>query len=492
MPKPNPGESKKDYISRFMGSEEARADFPDEKQRLAVAYSMFEKRNAGPLPYGQEHPWPKSYKCSFIEPGVVFYQDLGLCKLCGDKFECVGDDGQISCETTGETVLVKQDALARMAQSFVGKPVINVEHEDVQPSTIADGEADGIVTRVWLDEKSGWWMCEFLVWDPSTQKNCESPAFSVSCAYEPTDVDESGGEYHNIPYAEEIRDGDYTHLAIVTNPRYEGARILVNSKGGSMSWKFWEKGARKNAAPIDPKTEMVDVEGKKVPLQNLYDALEEPKPKFNDDTVLETPKGEKTLGELKKNYLNRMKQNAEGEKIKADAPADSGAGSHVEGGKDAFKHGECEHCQHPAFNAADGGEKLPDMRRENDQAEDAAKKLDEETQAKRALELEQKKNADDAAARDKMDQAEATAKKNADDEKAKADEKKNAEDKAKEEMKQAEDKAREKELIEKRNAGKRSFEALKNARESGSDGAKIMPVSVDERLAAGRKKYGSA
>ena len=66
-----------------------------------------------------------------------------------------------------------------------------------------------------------------------------------------------------------------------------------------MSWKFWEKGARKNAAPIDPKTELVDVDGKQVPLQNLYDSLEEEKPKYNDDTVLETPKGEKTLAELK-------------------------------------------------------------------------------------------------------------------------------------------------------------------------------------------------
>lgn len=46
MPRPNPGESEQAYIGRFMASAEAQKDFPDEKQRAAVAYSMFkEKKN---------------------------------------------------------------------------------------------------------------------------------------------------------------------------------------------------------------------------------------------------------------------------------------------------------------------------------------------------------------------------------------------------------------------------------------------------------------
>lgn len=46
MPRPNPGESEQAYVSRFMASAEAQKDFPDEKQRAAVAYSMFkEKKN---------------------------------------------------------------------------------------------------------------------------------------------------------------------------------------------------------------------------------------------------------------------------------------------------------------------------------------------------------------------------------------------------------------------------------------------------------------
>lgn len=479
MPTPRAGESKKDYISRFMESGEARSDFPDEKQRLAVAYSMYEKRNAADM-YGRqapEHPWPKKYSCSFIEPGVVFYQDLGHCKLCGADAECVQGE---ECEPSGATVLVQQEALARMAQSFVGKPVINRVHEDVTPSTVADGEADGIVTRVWLDDKSGWWMAEFLVWDVATQQNCESPAYSVSCAYEPTDVDSQGGEYHNIPYSEDILNGEYTHLAIVTNPRYERARIFVNSngKGGSMSWKFWEKGGRKNASPLDPLKTKVNVDGADVALQDLYEAAkDDEKPMLNDDTIMEVDGKEKTLGELKQAYRNKMKKNADAEAEKP-CPTCGEKKNLGKAGEKTVPGAEGAEAGHSEHREKAGEEKpLPDMRRSNsednpDKALGAAEARKGEPLNEEPLKLEQeKKNAEEKAARDEKDEAEATAKKNADD-KAKADADKAA--------------------LEKRNAGRRSFEALKNAREERlGDAVKISPVSIDDRLAKGKSKYGS-
>ncbi len=43
MPKPNPGESEADYVARYMSSAEAKKKFPDEKQRLAVAYSEYRR-----------------------------------------------------------------------------------------------------------------------------------------------------------------------------------------------------------------------------------------------------------------------------------------------------------------------------------------------------------------------------------------------------------------------------------------------------------------
>ena len=469
MPKPRDGENKKSYISRFMGSPEAVADFPDEKQRLAVAYSMFEKRNASfSLTQPKEIPWPRKYEANYIEPGVVAYQDLGPCKTCGNAFSC-GNEGD-ACQPEGATVLVKQEALERMSKSFIGKPVIDVEHEDVTPSTVLDGEADGIVTGVRLDPKTGWWYCDFLVWNPVTQQHCEDGVYSVSCAYNPTKTSEQAGEWHNVPYAEEILDGELTHLAIVKNPRYEGARItLVNSKGGSM-WKWFKKGERKNAASLDPLKTKVNVDGQDVALKDLYEAAKEEVPMLNDDTILEVEGKEKTLGELKQAYRNKMKQNADkacptcgAEKVNAEPKEDT--------------PGE----QHP----------LPDLRTPKNEGEsaEAVKKNTEEAEAKKAL--EEKKNADEAVKKEEE-------KKNAADAEAKtaeakaAEEKKNAEKKADEELKAAADKA-EKELANsKREAGRRAFADLRNARsEHVGEMSKINPVSIDDRLARGKNKYGS-
>ena len=485
MPYPQKGQTKEQYIKEFMESGEARSDFPDEKQRLAVAYSLWEKRNARENAltvgsYGRaEDIWPMEFETNFIEKGVVHYQDLGACKVCGTAGTC----GEGKCEPTGEMVLVDNDALAKMAKSFIGKPVIDEAHRDVTPDTIAKGEADGIVTRVWLDGESGWWKARFIVWDPETQKHCKSPAYSVSCAYNPTDVDSSGGTYHNIDFQQKILDGEYTHLAVVTNPRYEGARIqLVNSKdskGGSiMKWKFWDKGAvRRNASDLDPEKTMVNVEGKEMSLKNLFDEVamkekENEMKELGDDTVLEHEGKEMTLGELKQAYRNKMK-NAE-DALKC--PSCNGSGKktaeNADAGADAG-HRDMKEVEAKTNAEQDSPVKkpLPDMRDpkqnggardEKDQAEAAAKAAEKAAQEKRAMELQQ-----EADARDKKDEAEAAA------------------------MKNAEAEAEKKKEEEKRNSARASFLALKNAaaeRAGAPAGATV--VSMDERLARGKAKYG--
>lgn len=45
MPKPKSNESRNDFISRFMSSKEARKDYPDRQQRIAVAISIWNKRH---------------------------------------------------------------------------------------------------------------------------------------------------------------------------------------------------------------------------------------------------------------------------------------------------------------------------------------------------------------------------------------------------------------------------------------------------------------
>lgn len=44
MPDPKKGEPLNEFVSRYMGSKEARKSFPKQSQRAAVAYSEFKRK----------------------------------------------------------------------------------------------------------------------------------------------------------------------------------------------------------------------------------------------------------------------------------------------------------------------------------------------------------------------------------------------------------------------------------------------------------------
>lgn len=389
----------------------ALADLFDPAVRKVVASKMTaaaELKNAT-----GEAGWPKVYKCRFIEPGLAHYEDI---------------DGQ----GAEETILVQMPALDKMAPTFPGKPVINLIHKDVTPGTVAAGQAEGVVSRVWKED--GWWWCEFVVWDDLAQRNCESGAYSVSCAYEPDPNIGGPGKHHNVDYQSEVLDGQYTHLAIVANPRYEGAKIYVNSKGGVMAkglFSFFTGKEKKNAVDIgDPSQHAVDVDGAQVSLNDLLAAAPAPAPQapvINDDTVVEKDGKSFTIGELKDAYRNKMK-----------AANEAGA--------------------------AAAAAKKADEERQNAEKAAADKAAAEKAEA-------EKKNAEEAG--------KAAA------EKAKAEEEKERQNALNAEKAEAE-KAR---LA----AGRLSFAALQNAARLREGGAQT-PVLVTkaDRIAAGQKKYGSS
>jgi len=45
IPTPNKGETKEEFISRFMSNEFIKKEYPDNKQRLAIAYYQWKKYN---------------------------------------------------------------------------------------------------------------------------------------------------------------------------------------------------------------------------------------------------------------------------------------------------------------------------------------------------------------------------------------------------------------------------------------------------------------
>ena len=216
---------------------------------------------------------PKSYKTRFIEPGIMSYEDK--------------EQG---------VVLVSKETLDRMAASFRNKPVIFIPemHDNSDEKTafnfddLSANPASGIITGIpyWGDD--GWQWVEMSVWDEAAQEALDS-GYSVSCAYD-ADEDDTGGIWHEIPYTSEVTDGKYMHMAIVPKPRYEGSRVLANSKGDALN--IFKK---KNAAPPEPEKKAVPLAGKETPAEEKAELM-------NDDTMVDVNGTPVPLHELVSNY----------------------------------------------------------------------------------------------------------------------------------------------------------------------------------------------
>ncbi len=45
LPKPKPDEDEQEFVNRFMSNETAKKEFPEKKQRLAVAYNKYNEED---------------------------------------------------------------------------------------------------------------------------------------------------------------------------------------------------------------------------------------------------------------------------------------------------------------------------------------------------------------------------------------------------------------------------------------------------------------
>lgn len=222
---------------------------------------------------------PIRYRAYYIEAGLADYSAEGI-----------------------GVVLVQKPALDKMMSTFVGMPVVNFVHTDKEPEELfnmtseeKDEIADGVVAATGYDDDSGWYWADMMIWDEETIENIES-GFSVSCAYDVTEVDTTGGTDHNVAYDEEVLDGSYLHMAIVPNPRYEKAWIIKNSKSEEeeiVKVKFFKKKTEpkkvvKNATPPEEeKTEEVEIDnaegyvenedGEQIPIAELVNMYKEKK-----------------------------------------------------------------------------------------------------------------------------------------------------------------------------------------------------------------------
>lgn len=124
----------------------------------------------------------------------------------------------------GEDILfISNDTLKKMNASFAGKPVY-INHRDVPLSQMKENAAGYVVESFYLPEDGKQWLKMIITDDEAFRVISEGCA--VSNAYNVKEFGQ-GGQWHNLEYKSEVLDGEYEHLALVDDPRYEEAEIMT-------------------------------------------------------------------------------------------------------------------------------------------------------------------------------------------------------------------------------------------------------------------------
>lgn len=309
---------------------------------------------------------PEIYYCRHIEKGVAGYKK--------------------------ENLFLDDTALNKMDKTMKGIPVRVLHVDKVDVDTIQE-DSDGYVIESFYNNMDGWHWAKFIVVSDAAHQAIKK-GWSVSNAYIPTEFGVSG-EHHAIPFDRKVLNGHYTHLAIVPNPRYEGAKIFTEEQfkeyneakkleiqnrkeEKNVMLKFWKKTEVKEAIGEDT---MVQIEnGQEISLKDMIAVVvnakknedEEKKKKeeqkVNMDMEIEVGDEKMPIKELVNRYMKSAKKNAEDEAKKK--------------AEEEKKNAEAEEA------------KKKEEEKKNAEAAEAKKKEDEEKEKERQNALEKQKNFD--------------------------------------------------------------------------------------------------
>jgi len=224
------------------------------------------------------------------------------------------------------TYLLRKETLEKIIPSIVEKPLI-VDHQEVTKDNIKDISV-GTVINSYYNSETGQFDCDIIVNDEEVYENIKNGNNKVSSAYKVTEFGE-GGRYCGIEYDAEILNGYFTHLAIVENPRYPDAKILVNNFNNKGEDFMFFKLNKLNEETKEEKKEQkinegdtIDVDGDEVELKDLIDAYKNSckKNKANEDEEAKKENEEEKQDEDEKD--NACKNEDEEEKENEDSDDD--------------------------------------------------------------------------------------------------------------------------------------------------------------------------
>jgi hypothetical protein len=302
-------------------------------------------------------------------------------------------------------ILVGEEVMKKMDKSFEGCPVY-VQHVDEVNMKNLQNEADGYVVKSFYNKSDGNHWVEFIVVSDKGHQAIAN-GWSLSNAYfmmEPVGI---GGTWHAIEYKQELLNGEFEHLAIVPNPRYQESgeiglltpeqfkeycekkdstlTLLQNSKnntkdaGDQTMLKFFKKNAveDKEAKELAGMTVTLPKSKIDVELSKLVNDADEKEMKKNDKMYADdkhmvkiNDDEEMSVEELKNKYNEMSKKNDDDEEIEVEEEKQNDDDADK---KDDVKNEDEkeEKAEEKKKNAAD--EKEARMKKKND-LKDAAKK----------------------------------------------------------------------------------------------------------------------
>lgn len=125
-------------------------------------------------------------------------------------------------------VLVLENAIRAMDPTFQARPVFVHHVDDVEQDIDAlRGEADGWVVESFYNAADGNHWVKFITVTEKAEEAITKKGWRLSNCYVPKGPMGGKGLWNGVTYEKEIKDGEYEHLAIVPNPRYEQSVILT-------------------------------------------------------------------------------------------------------------------------------------------------------------------------------------------------------------------------------------------------------------------------
>jgi hypothetical protein len=259
-------------------------------------------------------------------------------------------------------ILINEPAAKLMDPTFEGKPVY-VGHVDRVNLKNLQIEADGYVTESFYNTLDGKHWVKFIAVSDKA-KDAIKAGWRLSNAYFPKTFG-SGGMWHGVSYIKEVLSGEYEHLAIVNDPRYDESVIyspeefklynerkkaeldrLANEKEKpQMKFNFFKKTKVENAKEIDLENLSVVLPKSKVELTiaelvEEMDTIKNMHGYANDEHMVKCGEDEMSVKQLVKKHMDMKNKMAEMENSSEDEESEEVENEDVEADKKEKDLGE--------------------------------------------------------------------------------------------------------------------------------------------------------